>query len=197
MVRGQYRGYRAERDVAPDSETETYCAARLRIDSWRWAGVPFCIRAGKRLAVTETEVFGNLQRPPQSVFDDVARDEPNYLRFRVNPKPELAVGARVKEPGERMLGRGTELLVTSDFSESMMPYERLLGDALAGDPTLFASEGEVEAQWRVVDAVLKEPPALHFYDPGTMGPPESDRLVADVGGWRQPTVLPQSMRRVA
>jgi glucose-6-phosphate 1-dehydrogenase len=197
VVRGQFIGYRDEPGVAPDSQVETFCAVRLRIDSWRWAGVPICIRSGKRLPVTVTELFGRFRRPPRAVFDDVAQVEPNYVRVRVDPAPELAVGARVKAPGERMIGRPTELLVASDFSEVMAPYERLLGDALAGDPTLFASQSEVEAQWRVVDPVLKQSPPLHLYDPGTWGPPEADRLVADLGGWRAPSLASRQTRRAA
>ena len=197
VIRGQFAGYRNEPGVAPESQVETFCAVRLRIDSWRWAGVPVCIRSGKRLPVTVTELFGGLRRPPRAVFDDVAQNDPNYVRVRIDPAPELAVGARVKAPGERMTGRPTELVVTSDFSELMAPYERLLGDALAGDPTLFASQSEVEAQWCVVDPVLKQPPPLHFYEPGTWGPPEADRLVADLGGWRAPSLPARLTRRAA
>jgi glucose-6-phosphate 1-dehydrogenase len=197
VVRGQFTGYRTEPGVAPDSQVETFCAVRLRIDSWRWAGVPVCIRSGKRLPVKATELFGRLQRPPRAVFDGVAQDDANYVRVRIDPAPELALGARVKAPGERMMGRPTELLVTSDFAELMSPYERLLGDALAGDPTLFASQSEVEAQWRVVDPVLKQPPPLHLYEPGSWGPPEADRLVAALGGWRAPSLPARLTRRAA
>jgi glucose-6-phosphate 1-dehydrogenase len=197
VVRGQFTGYRNEPGVAPDSQVETFCAVRLRIDSWRWAGVPICIRSGKRLPVTVTELFGRLRRPPRSVFDDVAQSAPNHVRVRIDPAPELAVGARVKAPGERMIGRPSELLVTSDFSELMSPYERLLGDALAGDPTLFASQDEVEAQWRIVDPVLKQPPPLHFYEPETWGPPDADHLVADLGGWRAPSLPAPPVRKAA
>ena len=197
VVRGQFVGYRNEPGVAPDSRVETFCAVRLHIDSWRWAGVPVCIRSGKRLPVTVTELFGGLRRPPRAVFEDVAQGDPNYVRIRIDPSPELAVGVRVKTPGERMRGRPTELLITSDFSELMSPYERLLGDALAGDPTLFASQSEVEAQWAAVDPVLKQPPPLHIYEPGTWGPPEADRLVADLGGWRVPSRPSRAARRAA
>jgi glucose-6-phosphate 1-dehydrogenase len=197
VVRGQFTGYRNEPGVAPDSQVETFCAVRLRIDSWRWAGVPVCIRSGKCLPVKLTELFGRLQRPPRAVFDDVGQDDADYVRLRIDPAPELAVGARVKAPGERMIGRPTELVVTSDFAELMSPYERLLGDALAGDPTLFASQSEVEAQWRVVDPVLKQPPPLHVYEPGTWGPLEADRLVADLGGWRVPSLPTRPTRRAA
>jgi glucose-6-phosphate 1-dehydrogenase len=183
--------------VAPDSDVETFCAVRLRIDSWRWAGVPVCIRSGKRLPVTVTELFGRLRHPPRAVFDDVAHVDPNHLRVRIDPVPELAVGIRVKAPGERMVGKPTELLISSDVAELMSPYERLLGDALGGDPTLFASQSEVEAQWRVVDPVLKNPPSVHVYEPGTWGPPEADGLMADLGGWRIPSLPPRLTRRAA
>jgi glucose-6-phosphate 1-dehydrogenase len=197
VVRGQFAGYRNEPGVARDSQVETFCAVRLRIDSWRWAGVPVCIRTGKRLPVTVTELFGRLRRPPRAVFDDIMHDDPNHVRVRIDPDPELAVGVRIKAPGERMMGTPTELLVASDFSELMSPYERLLGDALAGDPMLFASQAEVEAQWRVVDPVLKQLPPLHVYEPGTWGPPEADRLVADLGGWRAPLLPSRPTRRAA
>jgi glucose-6-phosphate 1-dehydrogenase len=196
VVRGQYRGYRDEPGVAPDSQTETYAAVRLHIDSWRWAGVPFFIRSGKRLPVTVTEVFVRLRRPPRDVFDDVMDGEPNYIRIRIDPDPQVAIGMRVKRPGERMVGTPTELVVARNFSEAMMPYERLLGDALAGDPTLFASQGEVEAQWAVVDPILHETTPLYLYEPGTWGPVAADALVADQGGWRMPTI-PPPIRRAA
>lgn len=197
LVRGQYRGYRDEPGVAPDSNVETFCAVRLCIDSWRWAGVPFFIRAGKRLPVTETEVFGHLRRPPRAVFEDVMDGEPDYVRIRIDPAPQLAIGVRVKTPGELLVGTPVELVVTRDISEHMTPYERLLGDALVGDPTLFASQGEVEAQWAVVDAILGEASPLYLYDQGTWGPPEADALAADFGGWRLPTLARPSMRRAA
>ncbi|APR81528.1 Glucose-6-phosphate 1-dehydrogenase [Minicystis rosea] len=184
VVRGQYRGYLDEPGVAEHSQTETYCAARLYIDNWRWGGVPFCVRAGKRLESKVTEVFATLRRPPRDVFGDVTAGEPDHVRIQIDPSPQLAIGVRVKQPGERMVGLPTELLVTRDFSEAMAPYERLLGDALAGDPTLFASQNEVDAQWTVVDPILHESTPLYTYDPGTWGPAEADDLVADIGGWQ-------------
>ncbi|WP_437764543.1 glucose-6-phosphate dehydrogenase [Sorangium sp. So ce281] len=197
VVRGQYNGYRGEPGVAPGSQVETFCAARLRIRTWRWAGVPFCIRAGKRLAVTATEVIVLMRRPPHAVFDDVGRGDPDYVRIRLAPAPELAIGVRVKAPGERMAGQPTELLVASDLSEALGPYERLLGDALAGDPTLFASQAEVEAQWAVVAPILDQATPLSPHEPGSWGPAEADRLVADLGGWRTPTVATPLARRAA
>jgi len=197
VIRGQYRGYRSEPGVAPDSQVETFAAVRLAIDSWRWANVPFCIRAGKRLPVTATEVFAHLQRPPRAVFGDVGHGGPNYLRIRIDPSPELAIGVRVKTPGERMVGEATELLVSRELGGGMMAYERLLGDALVGDPTLFASQAEVEAQWSIVEPVLDDATPLHPYEPGTWGPPEADGLVADIGGWRAPSPAAFPVRRAA
>lgn len=197
VVRGQHRGYRDEPGVAPDSQTETYAAVRLGIDSWRWAGVPFFIRAGKRLATTATEVFAHLRRPPRAVFEDVLQGDPDYVRIRIDPAPQLAIGVRVKALGERMVGTPTELLVTREIVEEMAPYERLLGDALAGDPTLFASQSEVEAQWAVVDPILHRATPLHVYEPGSWGPPEADALVAGLGGWRLPTTVRSPLRRAA
>jgi glucose-6-phosphate 1-dehydrogenase len=191
VVRGQFRGYHDEPGVAPDAQTETYCAVRLRIDSWRWAGVPFCIRAGKRLPVTKTEVFAQMRRPPRAVFEDVTEGAPNYIRIRIDPPSQLALGLRIKAPGERMAGTPTELLVMSDFSEGMAPYERLLGDALDGDPSLFASQSEVEAQWAIVDPILDQATPLHVYEQGTWGPAEADALVTDLGGWRPPATSPR------
>ncbi len=197
VVRGQYRGYRDEPGVAKGSQTETFCAVRLRIDSWRWAGVPFCIRAGKRLPTTETEVFAELRRPPRAVFEDVTAGDPDHVRVRINPDPELALGVRVKAPGEHMAGIATELLVTSHFDEAMTPYERLLGDALAGDPTLFASQSEVDAQWAVVDGILDQATPLHVYEPGTWGllrPTRSSPISAGGAGPRRCRASPGGPR---
>ncbi|MFT3773928.1 MAG: glucose-6-phosphate dehydrogenase [Minicystis sp.] len=198
VVRGQYRGYHDEPGVEPNSQVETYAAVRLHIDNWRWAGVPFFIRAGKRLPVKVTEVFARLRRPPRPVFGDVMDGEPDHVRIRIDPDPQLAMGLRIKIPGERMVGKPSELLVAHAFDESMMPYERLLGDALAGDPTLFASQGEVEAQWAVVDPILHQSTPIYPYDPGTWGPPEADALVAGHGGWRAPRLITsETGKRVA
>lgn len=192
LVRGQYSGYREEPGVAMDSQTETFCAVRLRIANWRWAGVPFCICAGKRLAVTATEVLGELERPPRAVFPDAMAGERDHVRIRIGPAPQLAIGVRIKTPGEQMVGTPTELVVIRqmEMDEEMTPYERLLGDALAGDPSLFASQGEVEAQWAIVDPVLHQETPVYPYDPGTWGPAEADALVADVGGWHVPVIAP-------
>ncbi|MGK3965412.1 hypothetical protein WMF38_14700 [Sorangium sp. So ce118] len=197
VVRGQFKGYRSEPGVAGDSQVETYCAARLHVDNRRWAGVPFCIRSGKRLSTTATEVFVNLRRPPRAVFGDARGGPANYVRIRIDPAPALAVGIQVKRAGEGMEGEPTELVVTRAFSDAMLPYERLLGEALDGDPTLFASQEGVEAEWRVVAPVLDAATPLHAYDPGTWGPAEADRLVADLGGWRNPMPPREAPARAA
>jgi glucose-6-phosphate 1-dehydrogenase len=188
VVRGQVRGYRAEPGVAADSRVETFAAVRLAIDSWRWAGVPFFIRAGKCLPVTCTEVLVELRPPPLSVFGEqlAALDRTNYLRFRLGPDVAIALGVRSKVAGEAMAGQNVELVASRDGAEGMLPYARLLGDAMKGDPTLFARQDAVEAAWRVVDGVLGDATPLHEYDPGAWGPAEADRIIARSGGWHRP-----------
>jgi glucose-6-phosphate 1-dehydrogenase len=184
LVRGQFTGYRREPGVAPDSHVETFAAVRLHVDSWRWDGVPFFIRAGKCLPVTTTEVIVTLQRPP---LLHRARDELNTFRFRLGPDVVIALGARVKRPGDRMVSEGAELkLVHHPTGDDLDPYERLLVDAMEGDATLFAREDGVEAAWRVVDPILGDSTPVHEYAAGTWGPAEADALTADVGGWRSP-----------
>jgi glucose-6-phosphate 1-dehydrogenase len=184
LVRGQFRGYRAEQNVAPDSTVETFAAVRLHIDSWRWEGVPFLIRAGKSLATTATEVIVSFKRPPVTML---ARGETNYVRFRLSPEMEIAIGARVKKPGEKLVSEPTELQVMHHpTADEMTPYERLLGDAMDGDAMLFAREDSVEAAWAVVQGILGPvAPALE-YEPGSWGPAEATKLAADIGGWRDP-----------
>jgi glucose-6-phosphate 1-dehydrogenase len=184
LVRGQYRGYRREQGVAAASQVETFAAVRLTMDSWRWEGVPFFIRAGKCLPVTTTEVFVNLKRPPLSML---APGHGNYVRFRLSPEVTIAVGARVKRPGDTLEGEDTELLfMDKPEGDEMDAYERLLGDAMDGDPALFARQDAVEASWAIVDPVLHVPTPLFEYEPGTWGPAEAERLVADAGGWHCP-----------
>jgi glucose-6-phosphate 1-dehydrogenase len=184
LVRGQFRGYRREEGVAPDSTVETFAAVRLQIDSWRWAGVPFFLRAGKCLAATATEVMVTLQRPPLS---RLCPNETNYLRFRLSPDVTIAIGARVKRPGGELASDPTELKVVHHADgEEMDAYERLLGDAMEGDATLFARQDGVEAAWAIVQPILGGATPVHEYEPGSWGPPEADRLTADVGGWDQP-----------
>ena len=188
VVRGQYRGYRQVPGVAQDSTVETFAAVRFTVDSWRWAGVPFYIRAGKCLAVTAAEILVELRRPPQAIFEDVQPSHPNHLRFRISPMVETAIAARAKLPGEAMVGGAVELLATQHSGDEMAPYERLLSDALRGDPMLFAREDAVEAAWRIVDPIMDDVTPLYPYEPGTWGPAEANALIADAGdgGWHDP-----------
>ncbi len=187
ITRGQFRGYRDEPGVAKDSQVATYAALRLDVDSWRWAGVPFYVRAGKSLAMTTTEVMVELKVPPQTVFAEATPAIGNYVRFRLNPQVAIAIGARAKRPGETMVGRDVELSVVEQPAEFILgDYERLLGDALAGDATLFARQDVVEAAWAIVDPLIADPGQLYEYVPGTWGPPQADRLVAEIGGWNTP-----------
>ncbi len=186
VVRGQFKGYRQVDGVAPNSRVETFAAMRLHIQNWRWADVPIFIRAGKYLPVTCTEVLVELKRPPQAVFGEIEPGQSNYFRFRLSPQVSISLGARAKEPGEVMEGRQVQLYACTETSEDMQPYERLLGDAMEGDQELFAREDAVEAQWRVVDAILGDVTPLYEYEPNTWGPMEADRLIERYGGWHNP-----------
>jgi len=187
LLRGQFRGYLHEPGVAADSQRETFAALRLEIDSWRWAGVPFYIRAGKCLPVTCTEAIVTLHRAPR-MFPECP-GEANYLRFRISPEMTLAIGATVMDQEDRMIGERTELLASHrpDGAE-IDAYERVLGDAMAGDRTLFAREDYVEEAWRIVDPMLKAGTPVHSYEPGTWGPPQADDSVLPPGGWQNPVV---------
>jgi glucose-6-phosphate 1-dehydrogenase len=189
-VRGQFLGYRDEPGVSKISEVPTYAALQLSVDSWRWEGVPFYVRAGKALKVTATEVIVELKNPPQVVFNEATPSVGNYVRFRLSPEVIIAIGARAKRPGEGMAGRPVELAVVHQGepgeSGRRMDYERLLGDAMEGDATLFARQDVVEAAWAIVDPILQGASPMYEYDPGTWGPPQADRLVADIGGWNTP-----------
>jgi glucose-6-phosphate 1-dehydrogenase len=186
VVRGQFIGYRKEDGVAPDSEVETFAALRLHIDSWRWGGVPFYIRAGKRMPFTGTEVLVEFHRPPQKRLGiaELVHSR-NHVRFRLSPTIETAIGARAKAPGERLVGEDVELLVHHEVAGEVDPYERLLANALKGDTTLFAREDSVEAAWRIVDPILNSPTSIYEYEPGSWGP-QADRVVAPDGGWHNP-----------
>ena len=187
VTRGQFRGYRDEPGVAKDSQVPTYAALRLHVDSWRWAGVPFYVRAGKNLSVTTTEMFIEFKLPPQVVFAEAVPSMGNHVRFRLNPQVAIAIGARAKRPGEGMGGLPVELSVVEHPLEGRLgDYERLLGDAIAGDSTLFARQDVVEAAWAIVDPLIKNPGPVFEYEPGSWGPPQADRLVSDVGGWNTP-----------
>jgi glucose-6-phosphate 1-dehydrogenase len=186
IVRGQFRGYREETGVAADSTVETFAALKLEVDSWRWDGVPFLIRTGKRLPVSATEVTVQLRRPPLS---RLTAGQGNHFRLRLDPDLDIALGARVKKPGDAMVGEPSELsLVTRPRAQNMSAYARLLDDAMCGDTTLFAREDSVEAAWAIVDPVLGDASPVHPYEPGSWGPQEADRLAAQVGGWVAPEV---------
>jgi glucose-6-phosphate 1-dehydrogenase len=182
VVRGQFEGYRNEKGVAPDSQVETYAALRLHINSWRWKGVPFYIRAGKCLPVDATEVLVKLKRAP--LPEETC--ENNFLRFRLGPDFSLNLGAQVKRPGAAMRSTTAELSVAERDKLQEQPYERLLSDAMRGDKLLFVREDVVEAAWSVVDNVLGDAVPLHNYKPGTWGPAEADRITENVGGWHNP-----------
>jgi glucose-6-phosphate 1-dehydrogenase len=187
LVRGQFRGYREENGVAADSEVETFAAMRLHLNSWRWQGVPFFVRTGKCLPVTATEVMVILKAPPQQVFDEPVPPQSNYFRFRLGPdQVAIAAGARTKSPGERMAGEEVELYVCNASREAREAYERLIGDAMAGDATLFAREDSVEAAWAIVDPILHHGGAVYRYEPGSWGPREAEQMVAAFGGWYNP-----------
>jgi glucose-6-phosphate 1-dehydrogenase len=186
VVRGQFRGYHDEPGVTPDSTVETFVALRLEINSWRWKGVPFYIRAGKCLPLTATEVFVKLRQPP-AVFSALAPPA-NYFRFRVTPDLMIAIGALVKKAGDEIDGQPVELVISeaSDPAE-MGAYEELLFDALRGNSARFARQDYVEEAWRIVDPILGDRPPVHEYERGTWGPAEADALIASDGGWFDPT----------
>jgi glucose-6-phosphate 1-dehydrogenase len=188
VVRGQFRGYRDEPGVAAASGVETYVAARLAIDTWRWAGVPFYIRAGKHLPVTDTEVLVEFRRPPLELFGELIPARSNHLRLHLGPDVRIELGLRVKVPGDQLVGEDVELVAASHPTGGRPPYERLLGDAMEGETELFARQDAVEAEWRVVDPVIGEDATpLYEYEPGTWGPEEANQLIAGDGPWSIPS----------
>ena len=188
VVRGQFRGYRDEAGVAKDSQVETFAAVRLAIDSWRWEGVPFYVRAGKCLPVHVNEAVIRLRKPPFNVFGGKAVDTPNYVRFRLSPDICIALGSRQKLPGEAMKGEQIELLTCDQIMDEIEPYERLFGDAMKGDTTLFTRADAIETAWHIVDPVLDSKKKVHEYDPGTWGPEKACAEIAPPHGWIDPTV---------
>jgi glucose-6-phosphate 1-dehydrogenase len=187
LIRGQFRGYRNEKGVAPDSQIETFAALRLEIDSWRWRGVPFYIRAGKCLPVTCAEIIVRFRQPP-TMFSEFNL-QANYFRFRISPEVTMAFGLNVIAPGQETVSQSDEMVVSQHpRADEMDAYERVLGDAMAGDSTLFAREDYVEEAWRIVDPVLKAHTPIIEYDPKTWGPNDVDQRVAPVGGWQNPIV---------
>jgi glucose-6-phosphate 1-dehydrogenase len=189
VVRGQYAGYRLEPDVAKRSDVETFCALRLFIDSWRWDGVPWYLRSGKFLPDTATEILVELKPPPQRLFADAesATGRSNYVRFRLSPDSAVALAARVKLAGKDFVGEQRELYMSEERPVGETPYERLLGDAMAGNGALFTREDAVEAAWVVVDPVLKIHHRVRPYKRHTWGPKEADALIAADGGWHNPS----------
>ncbi len=190
VVRGQFDGYLEEDGVAADSDVETFIALRLRIDNWRWAGVPFYIRTGKHLPVTATEVLIEFKRPPQSFFADAENPpHPNHLLFRLKPGEQVSLGMQINHAGEQLRSRGVEMTYRySQESEGQRQpaYARLFDEAMEGQQRLFARADGVEAAWRIVDPVLADSPAVHVYEQGTWGPAEADDLIAGSGGWHDP-----------
>jgi glucose-6-phosphate 1-dehydrogenase len=186
VVRGQFRGYRNEPGVAPDSQVETFVALDLHIDTWRWAGVPFYIRTGKCLPITATEVIVDLKCPPVAIFDEIKPAQSNYFRFRLSPQVVICAGARVKRPGEEMVGDDVELVARHSLVGEKSPYERLLGDAIRGDASLFTRDDGVEAAWRVVDPILHSGVPVEPYEPGSWGPAAARAVVDGEEGWHDP-----------
>jgi glucose-6-phosphate 1-dehydrogenase len=189
LVRGQYAGYRREPDVAKKSDVETFCALRLFIDSWRWAGVPWYLRSGKYLPENETEILVELRPPPQKLFadSDPTTGRTNYLRFELSPTSAIALSARVKRKGKEFVGEQRELYLVDEQPGEESPYERLLGDAMIGDGALFTREDAVEAAWAVVDPVLKKHHRALPYKRLSWGPKAADALIASNGRWYDPT----------
>ena len=195
LVRGQFVGYRQEPGVAPDSRVETYAALALHIDSWRWSGVPFYLRAGKRLPVTATEVVVELRAPPARVFGDLGPEQPNHVRFRLGPDVAIALGAQSKKPGPVMTGHDVELFVAEHQRDDMDAYEVLISAALIGDTSHFARQDEVEAAWAIVDPLLNVATPPVEYAPGSWGPPQAERLLQGPCGWHNPGAKAQDWQR--
>jgi glucose-6-phosphate 1-dehydrogenase len=196
VVRGQFRGYRQEKGVAADSKTETFAAVRLEVDSWRWKGVPFYIRAGKDLPVTCTEVLASFRKPPAVISDSSLLR--NHLRFRISPEMTIAMGTTVMSPGDTLKGEAIEMVASSQSSpEEMDAYERVLGDAMVGDSTFFAREDYVEEAWRIVDPILKANTPIYEYDKGAWGPSQVDQSVRPPEGWHNPAAAEQGDSRAA
>jgi len=189
VIRGQFRGYRVENGVSPNSTVETFAALRLEIDSWRWKGVPFYIRAGKCLPITGTEVLATFREPPTFLRGEAPSR--NYMRFRISPDMEIAIGTIVMRDKESLEGQAVEMLATRrPCPEEMEAYERVLGDAMTGDSSHFAREDYVEEAWRIVDPILTNPPPIREYDRDTWGP--QDESVSPPGGWHNPTPVQET-----
>ena len=195
IVRGQYRGYRDVDGVAPNSTTETFVAVKLFVESWRWAGVPIYIRAGKELPLTAAEILVAFRAPPRDTFAEGQLTSHGHLRVRLSPDVGISLGLRVKQPGEGMVGRDVEMTLSQQPGSQMPPYQRLLGDAMRGASDLFGRQDIVDAQWRAFDAVLGDPVLgdavpCHVYEPGSWGPGEVNALIGEDGPWRNPQAAP-------
>ena len=188
VVRGQFEGFLQEEGVAPDSQVETFAAVRLFIDNWRWQGVPIYLRAGKCMPMTATEVRVEFHRPPAVVFPNEQSLPHNYWRFLFSPRIEVGLNIQVKADGERMVGQDLELMAVDQSPDEMTPYERLIGDALRGDQTLFARQDVVEEAWRIVDPILGNAVPVHRYKPGTWGPDAANEILLPEGGWHAPQI---------
>ncbi len=188
VVRAQYNGYKSVQGVAPGSTTETFVAVKLFIDTWRWADVPIYIRAGKELPVTATEVIVEFKRPPRETFGEIVPGTSSHMRMRVSPDITIALGVRVKLPGERMIGNDVELMLQRQAGADEPPYQRLLGDAMRGIGDLFARQDLIDAQWRIVEPVLGNVTPLYTYERGTWGPEEANQLIGTDGPWINPQV---------
>jgi glucose-6-phosphate 1-dehydrogenase len=186
VVRGQYAGYQAVPGVRGGSTVETFVAVKLFIETWRWAGVPIYIRAGKHLPVTATEVVVHFKRPPRETFDELVPLSSGHVRMRISPDVSIAMGVRVKLPGERMIGEDVEMILTEQAPNLLPPYQRLLGDAVHGLGELFGRDDIVDAQWRIVEPILDDATPVYPYEPGSWGPAEAEALIGADGPWRDP-----------
>jgi glucose-6-phosphate 1-dehydrogenase len=186
VVRGQFAGYQTVPGVRPGSTVETFVALKLTVETWRWAGVPIYIRAGKHLPVTATEVIVHFKRPPRETFDELVPLNSGHMRMRISPDVSIGMGVRVKLPGERMVGEDVEMILTEQAPNMLPPYQRLLGDAVRGLGELFGRDDIVDAQWRIVEQILDDATPVYPYEPGTWGPTEAEALIGVDGPWRDP-----------
>jgi len=186
LIRGQYEGYHEVPGVRAGSTVETYAAAKLEIDNWRWAGVPIFIRTGKKLPVSIAEAIVEFKRPPRETFGEIVTSGSGHMRFRIQPDVTIALGTRVKIPGDRMIGDDVELILSRQPGQDMPPYQRLLGDAMHGVSELFTREDIVDAEWRIVNNVLGDTTPVYKYATGTWGPKGAEQLVGSDGPWRNP-----------
>jgi glucose-6-phosphate 1-dehydrogenase len=190
-VKGQFRGYQEEKGVKDNSKVETFAALRFFIDNERWKGVPIYVRTGKCLPVTITEVLVSLKHRPHPVLDETKEDGgESYYRFRLSPNEEIALSKKIKKPGEKMVGKQVELTFHESQIDLMAPYERLLGDAIKGDASLFSRQDAVEEAWRILDPILDNATPVYEYDKYTWGPDEAYSKLRPQVGWHNPVPPP-------